>query len=207
MNLLIADDHPILRTGVKALVGHLFDEIFESDNGLDAYKKILAHRPDIAILDLEMPKLSGLDVCRKVLAEKNNTKFIVLTSHKEIKFYTEAMNLGVLGYLHKEKAIAELLECIATVQKGNTYTSKDLLKTLISSSENEHSIIKNLTSTEKLILKLITQGNTSAQIASEIFISVNTVDNHRSNIAKKLNLEGKNSLVKFALENKTLFDS
>ncbi len=206
MKVLIADDHPIMRAGVITLISQKFDAILEADNGLDAYKKIIAQQPEIAILDLEMPSLSGLDVCRKVLAEKHSTKFIILTSHKEKKYYDDAMACGVLGYLQKDKAIEELLACIAAVQQGQVYTSKNILKTLTESNQKNSVLIEKLTATEKLILKFITQGKTSAQIAAEIFISIKTVDNHRSNIAKKLNLEGKNSLVKFALENRNLFN-
>ena len=202
--VLLADDHPIMRTGIKTLIKEQFDVILEADNGLDAYKIILAQQPDIAIIDYEMPKLNGLDVCRKVLAEKNYTRFIILTSHKEKKYFDEAMNCGVLGYLHKDRAIMELLDCINSVKNGEVYTNKKVKNALENSLENNQ-ILENLTPTEKLILKLITQGYTSTQIATEIFISLKTVENHRSNIAKKLNLEGKNSLVKFSLENRNIF--
>ncbi len=206
--IVIADDHPIFRNGIRDIINGLAwaEVVGEAGNGLDAYKTIINQIPDLAVLDLEMPMLSGLDVCKKILSEKHFTRFIILTMHKEKHFFDEAMNIGVMGYLLKDNAIDELLTAIRTVKEGKQYVSP-----LIESYLTVHQAVQQLpdgfkelhatlTPTEKVILKLIAQSKTSQEIADNIFISPNTVDNHRANITRKLKLEGKNSLLKFAIQ-------
>lgn len=205
--VIIADDHPIFRNGVREILSEIknLQLLGEAKDGAEAYSLILAHRPDLAILDLEMPLLSGLDVCTKVLSEKNQTRFIVLTMHKEKHFFKSAMEAGVQGYLLKDNAIQDLIQCVEAVCAGKIYVSPEIEHFL-----NEHTAqhqsaavqqAKTLLSpTEKIILKLISEGKSSADVAGMLFISVNTVDNHRANIARKLQLEGKNSLMKFAMQ-------
>ncbi|MFN6076788.1 MAG: response regulator [Fluviicola sp.] len=200
--VIVADDHPIFRKGViEVLKSHteliIVDEL---DNGLAAYQSILSKRPQIAILDLEMPNLTGLEVCEKVLSEKNDTKFILLTMHRDQTYFDKAMKIGIHGFVLKDYAVEEILKCINEIMKGKKYVSENIESFLQKSTSKTDSNIENLTSTEKIILKLITQEKSSQEIADLLFISVNTVDNHRSNMVKKLGLEGRNSLLKFALK-------
>ena len=205
-SVVVADDHPIFRKGlIEILTGIPSIQIVdEANDGMEAYQKILSKRPDIAVLDIEMPYLTGLDVCKKVLNEKSETKFIVLTMHKEKDFYTDAMAIGVMGYVLKDNAITELVECIRKVIAGEKYTSPGLDKILISNNKREEipAELLLLTPTEKIVLKLLIDKN-SSEIAQMLFISVNTVENHRANIIKKLGLEGKNSLLKYAIMNQS----
>lgn len=208
--IIIADDHPIFRSGVSGILHNVAGITLagEAANGLEAYQLILSARPDIAILDLDMPGLNGLDVCRKVMSEKHVTRFIILTMHKDRHYFDEAMEAGVLGYLLKDNAIDELLACISAVSKGERYVSKQIDSYLTGHStrdgmpESVKALYKELTATEKVIVKLISCSYTSKDIADNLFISPNTVENHRANIARKLKLEGKNSLLKFALQYK-----
>jgi two-component system, NarL family, nitrate/nitrite response regulator NarL len=210
--IIIADDHPIFRGGIKNILQNMDDiEIIgEAENGALAYHLIISGLPDIAILDLEMPLLSGLEVSKKVLSEKNNTKFIILTMHKEKHYFTEAMECGVSGYLLKDNAANDLVTCINEVMKGNKYVSKDIENYLIEHESKEysgdwHKINLLLTPTEKVVLKLISEGKTSSEIADLLFVSANTIDNHRSNLNKKLKLDGeKNALLKYAMKIKDL---
>ncbi len=210
--IIIADDHPIFRAGIKDIIGSMpgMELVGEAKDGLEAYQLIVSKVPDIAILDLEMPQLTGLDVCRKVLGEKHFTRFIILTMHKESHFFREAMDAGVLGYLLKDNAIDELVTCIKEVSGGRTCVSRQIENYLTEHQAREQlpaeitKLYAGLTATEKVILKLVSQSKTSQEIAESIFISPNTVDNHRANIARKLQLEGKNSLLKFALQYKDL---
>lgn len=150
-----------------------------------------------------MPGLTGLDVCKKVLSEKSATRFIVLTMHKEKSFFNDAMSIGVMGYLLKDNAITELIQCVEKVLEGHKFISPGIEKLLVLKDKiSEVPELDKLTATEKVVLKLIGESKTSAEIASLLFISPNTVDNHRSNIVKKLGIEGKNSLLKFAMQNK-----
>lgn len=206
INVIIADDHPIFRSGVREILSKASDIqlVAEAENGMKAYQDILAYLPDVAILDLEMPVLNGLDVCKKVLKDKHQTQFVILTMHKEKQFFHDAMNSGVKGYLLKDTASDDLLDCIRGVYQGNLFVSQSLRYL-----QNEHQHIHSspemekvetlLTPTEKIILKLISSGKTSAEIASMLFVSPNTIENHRSNMSKKLQLEGKNSLMKFSM--------
>ncbi|MBK8111604.1 MAG: response regulator transcription factor [Saprospiraceae bacterium] len=205
LNIIVADDHPLFRSGVIDAVSKMpnIRVVAHAENGMKAYQEIIALRPDIAILDIEMPILSGLDVAKKVLGEKHQTRIILLTMHKTKSFFQDAMQSGVQGYLLKDNAIEELLECIVSVDKGNTFVSpqfKGFLNNQHEALSEELQMVKTLlTPTEKVILKLISEGRTSAEIADLLFVSPNTVDNHRSNITKKLKLEGKNSLLKFSM--------
>lgn len=205
--IVIADDHPIFRNGIKGIIGGVpgAELAGEAGDGLEAYRLIIAHRPDVAIVDLEMPVLTGLEVCKKVLAEKHVTRFIVLTMHKDRHFFDDAMNSGVMGYLLKDNAIDELVKCIEAVYAGLQYVSPGIQKFLTERASAQlpadtAELYAALTPTEKLILKLVAQGSTTQQVADSIFISPNTVENHRASIARKLKLEGKNSLMKFALQ-------
>lgn len=200
--VIVADDHPIFRKGViEVLKSHneliVIDEL---DNGLAAYQSILSKRPQIAILDLEMPNLTGLEVCEKVLSEKNDTKFILLTMHRDQTYFDKAMKIGIHGFVLKDYAVEEILKCINEIMKGKKYVSENIESFLQKSNAKTNSNIEILTSTEKIVLKLIAQEKSSQEIADLLFISVNTVDNHRSNMVKKLGLEGRNSLLKFAMK-------
>ncbi|MFN5982332.1 MAG: response regulator, partial [Fluviicola sp.] len=174
--VIVADDHPIFRKGViEVLKSHteliIVDEL---DNGLAAYQSILSKRPQIAILDLEMPNLTGLEVCEKVLSEKNDTKFILLTMHRDQTYFDKAMKIGIHGFVLKDYAVEEILKCINEIMKGKKYVSENIESFLQKSTSKTDSNIENLTSTEKIILKLITQEKSSQEIADLLFISVNT---------------------------------
>jgi two-component system, NarL family, response regulator DegU len=204
--VIIADDHPIFRNGVRDILQEIKDlEILgEAKDGAEAYAMIVAYRPDIAILDIDMPLLSGLDVCAKILAEKSQTQFVMLTMHKEKHFFKAAMTAGVRGYLLKDNAIEDLLSCLKAVREGKIYISlqiEHLLTGHVDSGQNKavQQAYALLSPTEKIIIKLISEGKSSADIAALLFISSNTVDNHRGNMMRKLDLEGKNSLMKFAM--------
>jgi DNA-binding NarL/FixJ family response regulator len=211
--IIIADDHPIFRAGIREVIAAIpgCELAGEASNGLDAYQLVIRVIPDIAILDLDMPLLNGLDVCRKVLSEKHFTKFIILTMHKDRHYFDDAMACGVMGYLLKDYAADELVKCIAAVTTGRKYASA-LMESLLTEHNTRENfpdevrgMLATLTPTEKVIVKLIAQSKTSQEIADSMFISPNTVDNHRSNIARKLKLEGKNSLLKFAMQYRELF--
>ncbi|HTF04839.1 MAG TPA: response regulator transcription factor [Bacteroidia bacterium] len=203
---IVADDHPIFRKGLIEILGGIseLEIVAELSDGMQAYQSILAKRPDLAILDIEMPGLTGLDICRKVMSEKSETRFIVLTMHRDKNFFNDAMNIGVMGYLLKDHAISELIKCVEQVLKGEKFVSPGIKNLLAAAEENDLPELAQLTPTEKVILKLIAETKTSAEIAQLLFVSPNTIDNHRSNMVKKLGLEGKNSILKFAIQHKHL---
>jgi DNA-binding NarL/FixJ family response regulator len=200
--LLIADDHPLTLMGTKAYVemlGYKVDDI--CSNGISALNLITAHQPAIAILDINMPGLDGLEVLEKIQKLKLHTKVILCTMHKEATIFNRANQLGAYGYLLKEHAQDELKECIATVEKGEKYVSKKLSNELIATDSADNNLaLEKLTFTEKKVLELITQQKTSKQVAELLFISEKTVEGHRTNIIHKLELpKEKNSLLIWAM--------
>lgn len=200
--VLIADDHPLLLKGLADLISDQngFEVIKRAVNGLEALDYILSNEPAIAILDIDMPILKGNEVAKKAIENGSATRIILLTFHKEEDLYKEARELGVHGYLLKEFAVDEVMECLAEVREGNRYYSKSLLENLESGSNTDFSI---LTPTELKVVKLIARERTSKEIANMMFVSLKTIENHRNNISRKLELEPKNnSLLAWALSHK-----
>lgn len=204
-NILIADDHPLLLKGLNDfLVEKKYNIIGKASNGKDAYEFIVAQKPDIAILDIQMPLLSGMEIASLCLKNKIKTKIILITFHKEASVYFQAQDLEVYGYLLKEFAIEEIESCIDSVLKNIPYFSRKLREQL-QLNEPENKNLKLLTPSERKILKYITQDKTNKEIAELLFISSRTVEKHRSNIINKLKLERKtNSLLIWAKENQDL---
>lgn len=207
IKLLIADDHPIFRSGIRSVLATKdhFELLGEASDGIQAYQQVIALRPNIAVLDLEMPILSGIDVCQKALSEKSQTRFIILTMHKEQHFFEQAMKAGAQGYLLKDNAGQELIEAIENIWADKTYISPQIQHyfTEYEQRASQPDWRSLLTPTERVVIKLIAQGMTSQEIAGQLFVSANTIENHRYNIGKKLQLEGgKNSLLKFAMQYK-----
>lgn len=202
-----ADDHPILCKGVADLINETQDMewVGSAADGNEALRKIRALQPDIAILDIEMPDLTGLEVAKKLVAENTSTQLILLTLFKEESFLRQALDMGVKGYLLKESRAQEILDCIRTVANKQAYVSPGMSRYLIKSNDPENSILSALSKHEVNILKLISRQKTTAEIADMLFISPKTVGNHRSNIGKKLELSGEqNGLLKWAMEHRDL---
>ncbi|HTF02716.1 MAG TPA: response regulator transcription factor [Bacteroidia bacterium] len=203
---IVADDHAVFRKGIVEILGEMRDLeiVAELPDGLQAYQSIIEKRPDLAILDIEMPGLSGLEICRKVMSGKSETKFVVLTMHKDKNFFHEAMSIGVTGYLFKDHARSDLVRCVENVLKGKRFVSPGLENLAGATAGHAVPELAHLTPTEKVILKLIAESKTSAEIAQLLFVSPDAIDNHRSDIVKKLKLEDKNSLRQFAIPHKYL---
>ncbi len=212
VRILIADDHPIFRNGVRDILSRTTDLtlVAEAKDGMEAYRSILSTRPDVAILDLEMPQLSGLEVCAKVLSEKSDTRFIILTMHSELRYFLEAMKCGVKGYLLKDHTEGDLIDCVKAVMMGQTFVSAQLADFRLTGHDGDDrdcvtlTMINGLSATEKVILRLVADGKTSVEIARLLFSSPNTVENHRANMCRKLDINGKNALLKFAMEHRAL---
>lgn len=210
IKVVIADDHPIFRNGLRQIIDteKSIRIIGESDNGQKALEQILELKPDIAILDIDMPKLTGLEVLKNL--KDDNTKVIFLTMYAEEDIFDEAMNLGIKGYVLKDSAVNDIIECISTVSADNYYISPSVSNFLINRRKKLNELKSNnpnfqkLTHSEKKVLKYICENKTSREIADVLFLSTRTVENHRTNICNKLNLKGSHSLIKFAIENKAL---
>ena len=203
LNILIADDHPFTLQGTKAFVESYGYKVVDTcSNGISALNLINLHAPDIAILDINMPGLDGLDLAKKIQESKLKTKIILLTMHKEITIFKKSQEYGVYGYILKEHAQEELENCIIEVRKGNIYKSKSLESDLINNTNDVNSELSKLTLSERKIVTLVNQEKTSKQIAELLFLSERTVEGHRAKIIEKLGLpKEKNALLIWALKN------
>lgn len=201
-SIIIADDHPLLLKGLSDfLIEKGYNVVGKATDGQEACKLIERLNPDIAILDIQMPKLSGLDIAKRCLTNKIKTKIVLITFHKEKALYSEAKELNIFGYILKEFALEEIENCINSVFNNTPYFSPKILEMLSSSKSNPDGL-EALTPSEKKILKLIANDKTNKEIASLLFISHRTVEKHRSNIINKLKIEQKtNSLLIWAKEN------
>lgn len=212
LTLLIADDHPLFRAGVKQTLEKLESaEIFEAEEGNEALEKIQNLKPDIAIIDLQMPGKTGLEILSSLIESKVATKIILLTMHKNINYFYQAVSLGVKGYLLKETAVDDLIIAVEMVGHGDVFISSRLKKLIESQRKSEFqnklliNSINSLTKSEKEILELIAEWKSNSEIADILYNSIRTIENHRQKISEKLNLQGTHSLIKFAIENKELF--
>jgi DNA-binding NarL/FixJ family response regulator len=199
--IITADDHPLLLKGLNDfLMEKSYNIIGSGNNGREAYNLITKLNPDIAILDIQMPFMSGLEIAKKCKTNGITTKIILITLHKEKELYQQAQDLNIFGYVLKEFALEEIEMCIKAVSEGKPFFSSEI-KDLLGSNSLEENSLKNLTPSEKKILKLIANDKTNKEIASLLFISYRTVEKHRSNIITKLELEHKtNSLLIWAKE-------
>jgi len=203
MIILIADDHPFTLQGTKSFVESYGYKVLDTcSNGVSALNLITLHQPNIAILDINMPGLDGLDVAKKVQESKLKTKIVLLTMHKEITIYKKASEYGIYGYILKEHAQTELEKCLAEVSKGNKYVCKFLEDDLVIDAKNNDNELSKLTLSERKIIELIVQQKTSKQIAELLFLSEKTVEGHRTKIIEKLGIpKEKNALLIWAIQN------
>ena len=209
--VLIVDDHPLFRSGLRQVIAAdtRFELVGEAGDGEAALKFILEKKPAVAVLDVNLPKLTGLEIARKLQGKKNPTRLIILTMHKEEELINRALDSGVNGFVLKENAVADILDAIQAVAAGGNYLSPSVSGFLIKRRSRAESLaaqkpgLDDLTTAERRILKLIAEKKMSKEIAAELFISPRTVEAHRANICNKLDLHGANSLLQFALENRS----
>lgn len=204
IRVLIADDHPIFRRGLRMVVESdpLLRVVAEAEEGETALLKIEEFKPEIAILDIDMPLADGLKIAGAIREKKFPTRAIFLTMHKDEAIFNAAIDLGVKGFVIKDSAANDIIHCIKSVANGQSFYSSILSQFLINRITSPVSPLTMLTLSERRILRLIAEGKQTKEIAGELFISPRTVEHHRANISCKLNLRGKNALLTFALTNK-----
>ena len=211
IKIVMADDHPIVRQGLRQIIetDRAIKIIAEAGDGETALELIQKHQPNIAVLDIDMPKMDGFDVVRALKEKKIKIEIVFLTMHSENEIFEEAMDLGVKGYVLKDSAVNDIVASIKSVANGKPFLSPALSSLLLNRRNRIDELDENLpalqtlTPTERKILKRIAEDKTSKNIAAELFISPRTVETHRTNISRKLNLSGNLALVKFALTHKS----
>jgi DNA-binding NarL/FixJ family response regulator len=211
IRILIADDHPIFRRGLCTIIESdpALKVVAEVGDGAAALARIEELQPAVAVLDMDMPPPDGLAVARRIRESEWPVAAVFLTMHKDAASFNAAIDAGVKGYVVKDGAADEIVGCIKSVAAGSNFFSSVLSGHLLSrrgrAEEFDRQIpsIKDLTNTERRVLGLIAEARSNKEIAETLFISVRTVEHHRSNICGKLGLTGKNALLTFALTHKS----
>lgn len=211
IKVLIVDDHPLFRQAMRQLVEDdpRFELAGEAGDGETALRLILEKKPDVAVLDVDIPGLSGLEVARELQGKPSSTQIVILTMHKEEEIFNRAVDIGIKGFVLKENAVEDILKALVTVSEGEHYLSPSISGFLVRRHSRAELLaakkpgLEDLTKAERRILKQIGEKKTSKEIAAELFISPRTVEAHRANICTKLELHGSHSLLQFALENRS----
>ncbi|MCM8789411.1 MAG: response regulator transcription factor [Candidatus Omnitrophica bacterium] len=210
ITIIIADDHDIIREGIKSVLKpHTqYQVLAEAKDGEDALEKVRELKPDILLLDITMPKVSGLDIIERLKRSSAKTKIIVISVHKIGSYVIKALRAGVSGYLNKDNVAEELITALSRVSAGRTYLGEsisDYLSEVIREPEkSEITKGKLLNERELDILRLVAEGKTAKEIADTLFLSRRTVENYKNSILKKLNLHKTSDLIKYAIENKII---
>lgn len=211
IRIVIADDHPVVRHGLKEMIeaDSMLKVIAEAGDGRSALEKIEQLLPEVCVLDVDMPEMDGLEVAREIQRRRLPVEIIVLTIHRDEDLFQEALDLGVKGYIVKDSAVTDIVAGIKAAASGEAYISPLLSRLLLIRKQRADSLAKqrpgleSLTPMERRILRLIARDMTSKEIAEQLFISYRTVETHRTNIGRKLDLKGNLALVKFAVTHKS----
>lgn len=203
IRILLADDHALVRQGVRSLLEMqpAFVVVGDCSNGLEAVKLIEELKPDVVLLDLMMPGLSGLEVTRRV---SGITHVLILTMHANEGYVIESLRCGAYGYILKEATAVELVHAVETVSTGKRYLGEPFSELSINAylDRRQDSLLNpydTLTQREREVLQLIAEGNSSNEVAERLSISPRTVEVHRANLMRKLNLRTQTDLIRFAL--------
>jgi len=211
IRIVVADDHPIVRQGLRQAMEAVrgLKVVAEATDGLMALDQIKSLKPRVAVLDIDMPELDGFGVVRALRSERIDVEVVFLTTHRDEDFLNEAINLGAKGYVLKDSALTDIVNCVKLVASGQHYVSPALTDLLLNRQRRTASLsqrkpeLKDLSPAERRVLKLLAEYKTSREIAAELFISHRTVETHRTNICNKLEIHGNHSLMKFALAHKS----
>lgn len=202
IRILLAEDHTLVREGLKGILAEEgFDVVAEASDGHEAVALAKGHKVDIAVLDIFMPLLNGLDAARQIHESAPKTKTILLTMYKDEEYVLEALRAGVRGYVLKSQAARDLVQAVHEVSKGNSYLSPAISRAVVDAylGQGGTSASPSLTSREREVLQLIAEGKTTKEIAGILGLSVKTADSHRARLMKKLDIHETAGLVRYAI--------
>ncbi len=203
LKILLADDHTIVRQGLKLILSAHEDlqVVGEAANGNQAVELAAKLRPDIVLMDVQMPELNGIEATRKMVAANPRIRILVLSMHKESVYVREILRAGARGYILKDAIDTELLTAVRSVAMGDGYISPAVAGALDDKAKDSKDPAGLLSTREREVLILIADGKTNKEIATKLNLSVYTVDSHRGKIMEKLNLHSAGELVRFAMKN------
>jgi len=206
VKIMLADDHKIMRDGLRSLIEKLpgMEVVAEAENGRTAVKQTRRFRPDVIVMDINMPDLNGIDASRQIVAEFPGTKIIAFSMHTDHQFVAGALKAGVSGYLQKDSAFEELDRAIRTVVADQTYLSPNITGDVVKGYlekllTDESASPAFLTDREREVVQLYAEGHKTKQIADRLNLSVKTVETHRRKIMEKLDITSIAELTKFAI--------
>jgi len=207
IRMLVCDDHDIFRQGIKQVLAAnpQLEVVGEAGDGLEAIAMVKKLEPEVVIMDITMPELSGIEATREIVAVRPETRVVILSVHSRKTFISEALKAGARGYVLKDSAGEKLLEAVAAVIKGECYLDSPVAGHIVEEflavpeAPAEVEQAERLSDRERQVLRLIVEGNTNKQIAEKLFLSPKTVDNHRSRIMSKLGRHDLIGLVKYAI--------
>ncbi|MCH7600256.1 MAG: response regulator transcription factor [Myxococcales bacterium] len=203
--IVVADDHKIVREGlVKLLEARSdFTVIGEASDGEEAVQMVLEKQPDVVIMDIWMPRLSGIDATRRIGKQGSQAKILVLSMHESRTYVEEVLRAGASGYIVKNSASSDLLQAIDAVRSGASYLSPAITQQVVDAiarpGDSSPSGVAMLTDREREVLQLIAEGLSSKEIANMLGVSLKTIDSHRSNLMEKLDIHKVSGLVRFAI--------
>jgi two-component system response regulator NreC len=206
IRLLLVDDHEIVRAGLRMLFAAESDMeiVGEAGSGDEAVAAVNTLQPDVVIMDVSMPGISGVEATRRIKQAHPDTVVLVLTMHEDEEYFFEMLNAGASGYIPKRAAPDDLVSAIRVVHEGNVFLhaslAKFLMRDVLGQSAAQPLVAAELTPREREVLTYIAEGYTNREIAEALVISVKTVDRHRENIMQKLNLHSRVELVKYAID-------
>ncbi len=209
IKVLLADDHNLVREGLRRIVEESegMEVVAEADDGRRAIQLVAEHQPDVALIDISMPGLDGLEVTRTLHQTNPELPIIVLTMHEEEQYVIRAIEAGAMGYITKRSATEQLVKAINQVYVGTRYlTAKatELLALRVARGQMGQSLLETLSTREMQVLRRLAMGNTNREIADEYCISIKTVDTYRLRLLKKLKLRNNADLSRFAVHNKLI---
>ena len=201
IRVMVADDHPVVRQGLKFLLAREgFSVVAEASDGREALRQAEEIRPEVAVLDLAMPHLNGLDAAREIMKISPGTKTIILTQHTEEPYILEALRAGVHGYLLKSQAMPEVIQAIRDVHRGKLYLSPAISDVVVGAYREHGGPSRDpLTPREREVLQLVVEGRTTKQVAETLGITVKTAESHRSRLMLKLGIHEIAGLVRYAV--------
>jgi two-component system, NarL family, response regulator NreC len=201
IRVFLADDHALVRQGLRALLEREgFQVVGEASNGQEAVRLVPDVRPDVAVLDISMPILNGLDAARELQKSSQKTRTILLTRHDEDQYVTEALRAGVRGYVLKSQAATDLVHAIQQVCRGEIYLSPGISRAVVEAFLSRTPFpVDPLTSRERQVLQLVGEGKSSKEIAVLLGISIKTAESHRTRLMGKLDIHELASLVRYAI--------